>query len=351
MVSAQQNPQAVKRSGGLAQNIDIPFAVGILIAVILIYVCERRQKKSRSSTNTAKQVTTATLSYRARDGLAPADFYSQQRLRKTKWDVHTVPVFDARSLTPPPNLHTHGFVLVDHHSAVVDWLHPEEVASVYYDELIEVCKEQYPEASHCFLQSGRHGSHFAGKRHTIREENPNAATQGWDTAGTPGADAGVAMFVHNDMAANLKQATIDAFRADKLKNLLVPAMKAAGLTVEELEASRFVLLNSWRNAGAEPIQRFPLTVCDQRSVANGDVLGGRLGAYANPRHEWFMYPEQTLDELLLFKGFDSDQHPQFVPTMHTSFDDPNSPAGAKPRRSCDARLLLLIPPSVVTASS
>ncbi len=45
------------------------------------------------------------------------------------------------------------------------------------------------------------------------------------------------------------------------------------------------------------------------------------------------------DEALVFKVFDSAKDGRARFTAHSSFNDPNTPAGAPPRRSIEARTL------------
>ena len=49
-------------------------------------------------------------------------------------------------------------------------------------------------------------------------------------------------------------------------------------------------------------------------------MGARGGCVWSPEHRWFIFPEQTKDELLLFVGYDSAA-PTFTPTLHTSWDN------------------------------
>ena len=95
---------------------------------------------------------------------------------------------------------------------------------------------------------------------------------------------------------------------------------ATGLSADDIRESRVVMLNAWRPIMAEPLQRFPIAVCDCRSVKEGEVLGGRAGCVHSDKHKWYIFPQQTKDELLLFVGYDSAA-PTFTPTIHTSWDN------------------------------
>ncbi len=54
------------------------------------------------------------------------------------------------------------------------------------------------------------------------------------------------------------------------------------------------------------------------------------------------YPEMNKDEVLMILTYDSAMSP-FVPTLHTSFSVPGMPEDAPARRSCEARVLCLLP--------
>ena len=59
-----------------------------------------------------------------------------------------------------------------------------------------------------------------------------------------------------------------------------------------------------------------------------------------------LLPRHSKDELLLIKTYDSAQRP-FRPTLHTAFEPGEGEGGREggaPRRSCEARLLLVFPP-------
>jgi hypothetical protein len=66
------------------------------------------------------------------------------------------------------------------------------------------------------------------------------------------------------------------------------------------------------------------------------------GCIHSTEHKWYIYPEQTKDELLLFVGFDSAAAPGFTPTVHSSFDlGEGASEGGAPRVSADMRWCLL----------
>jgi hypothetical protein len=115
---------------------------------------------------------------------------------------------------------------------------------------------------------------------------------------------------------------------------------------------RYVLYQGWR-ALTPPPQDFPLALCEGRTVSAEDIVpidyhmisGGRdvnyrsRGSRFSDRHRWWYFPDMTLDEMLVFKGFDSAS-PDTVQTLHTAFDDPTAHS-PNPRASIETRYFAL----------
>ena len=119
---------------------------------------------------------------------------------------------------------------------------------------------------------------------------------------------------------------------------------------EALMSGRFAVFNLWR-ALSPPPQDTPLCVCDATSVAAEDlmvsqiVLGQPGGpelrmetnmVQHNPQHRWVYFSGMDRDELLIFRGYDSDPS-RFRRVPHTAFDDPSAGEDAPPRESIDIR--------------
>ena len=69
-------------------------------------------------------------------------------------------------------------------------------------------------------------------------------------------------------------------------------------------------------------------------------------AFATEDHRWYYYPHQRHDEVLIIKTYDSLSHDTgapYVTQLHSSFEDPTTPADAPYRRSNETRCLLLFP--------
>ncbi|MBW2463365.1 MAG: hypothetical protein JRH11_17070 [Deltaproteobacteria bacterium] len=119
---------------------------------------------------------------------------------------------------------------------------------------------------------------------------------------------------------------------------------------DALSSRRFAIVQVWR-ATHDPIDRDPLAVCDAQSVEARHLLAAerrhedRVGEIYqrlhHPDQKWFFFPQMRRDEALVFKVYDSmtDGRARFTP--HGSFRDPATANGAPPRRSIEARALVL----------
>ena len=119
---------------------------------------------------------------------------------------------------------------------------------------------------------------------------------------------------------------------------------------------RFVYINAWRNITTDPTENNHLAVCDETSlVAPDDYLasdlfmpGARLMQYGlndhnAAKHRWYYFPKMQMDEVLLFKQFDSDTALPGRMTFHTAFVDPTVRPDAPERQSIEGRAFLFFP--------
>ena len=96
-------------------------------------------------------------------------------------------------------------------------------------------------------------------------------------------------------------------------------------------------------------RRFPLAICDARSVSPHDFViserrypnrvGQTYSITYNPNHHWYWFPRMRRDEALVFKVYDSLKDGRARWTAHTAFDDPTAPPNARPRESIEIRTL------------
>jgi len=121
---------------------------------------------------------------------------------------------------------------------------------------------------------------------------------------------------------------------------------------ETLLQHRFAIVQVWRPI-RHPVESFPLALCDARSMSPKDFVvserryPNRIGqTYAvtyNPEHEWYWFPRLRRDEAIVFKVFDSLKDGRSRWSAHTAFDDPTTPANARPRESIEIRTLAFFP--------
>ncbi|KAI1427300.1 methyltransferase [Xylaria sp. FL1777] len=179
----------------------------------------------------------------------------------------------------------------------------------------------------------------------------------------PGGPRGPFQQVHVDQTAAASVARVRRH---------LPAEEA-----DELLKHRFQLINVWRPIG-HPATDHPLAVVDWRSTAPGDFVpvdllfrksgeegekaavssdefstegyearGATMGVAARDEHRFYYVKDMTPEEVLLLKCYDSwgegepgGKKGLAVYTPHSAFEDPATPADAKPRESIEVRALV-----------
>lgn len=147
------------------------------------------------------------------------------------------------------------------------------------------------------------------------------------------------------------------------------ALQERGLTPEFLcaKTTRLQIVSAWRGIEPFPVIRTPFAVCDARTInAERDTVdtvfpsyttgaGGvvfdlieshNMNSFCQPEQQWYYYPAMQREEVLLMKIFDSIAYDTGAPLkvqFHSAFEDPNTPASAPYRRSCELRCLCVFP--------
>ncbi|KAF8127014.1 hypothetical protein EV363DRAFT_1267754 [Boletus edulis] len=228
----------------------------------------------------------------------------------------SVVVHDARGKQDAFGLDTSGFQWVNYPSAEKECVDRERIKTVYYTE-VEAILKKYAGAKRVFILE-----------HIIRR-NPDPETEpdGW-------TDRGPAYFVHTEHTLDgVEQIVRRRFPDD----------------AERLLKGRYQIINIWRPI-ANTVAHYPLGVLDFRSIdVDVDLVPLRLmfpkcqgwmyNVKYNPGHKWYYLSDQTPDEVVLFKSFDSDASTaRLVP--HSAFPDKTSPADAPHRQSIGVRALV-----------
>ena len=233
------------------------------------------------------------------------------RRRTGATERRRVPIRDARPLVRELSLDRNGFTLVDHPTAVRDFFDGEELRRVYYPEVEQLIK-QVSGASRVvvFDHTLRSGDDAEQSARRIREP---------------------VLWAHNDYT--------EWSGPQRVRDLLPEE-------AERLLAHRFAIIQVWR-AIATPIQSNPLAIADARSVSPEDLIkaerryphrvGETYQLQYNPAQRWFYFSAMRRDEALVFKVYESQTDGRARFTPHCSFVDPNTPPGAAPRQSIEAR--------------
>jgi hypothetical protein len=228
-----------------------------------------------------------------------------------EYQAHRVTIRDGRPLARRFSLDREGFELRRHDSAVVDFFDEDALRRVYYPEM------------DALLRAATGAEKIVIFDHTLRN---TARGRNGERIREAGAS------VHNDYTI--------ASAAKRVRDLLDPAEAEARL------ARRFVEINVWRPI-AEPVQSWPLALCDAQSLAWDDLVvserrypdrvGETYRVHFNPRHRWFYFRQMRRDEVLLIKCFDSATDGRARLAVHSAFEDPTSPPDAPPRQSIEIR--------------
>ena len=163
--------------------------------------------------------------------------------------------------------------------------------------------------------------------------------------------------VHSDYTESYRAMIEDP--AHPYHHILEPSMRRAGVTGAEIrQAQRILTLQLWRNVGAPNVD-YPLCFCDARTVARTELVPIRVSEYGGLKtefdafavlppsgdqpHAWYVFPNMTPDEVVVFRAYDSDRAAAGEPfwTPHVSFRDPNQGADAIPRTSLEMRAICL----------
>jgi len=224
---------------------------------------------------------------------------------------HAMQVYNGRLMGNRLSLEDQGLVFVEHETRVADFFDENQLKSIYYREIEALIRRQSGASRVVIFDHAlRSGDEAEREEKLIR---------------TPVLQA------HNDYT--------EWSGPNRLREILPDE-------ADELLQLRFAIIQVWR-AINQPIQSNPLALADAQSVAFDDWMvaerryphrvGQTYRLKYNPNHRWIYFPEMNRNEAIVFKVYDSLKDGRARFTAHTSFDDPNTPAGAAPRQSIEIR--------------
>ncbi|HUC72679.1 MAG TPA: CmcJ/NvfI family oxidoreductase [Stellaceae bacterium] len=238
---------------------------------------------------------------------------SDKRVGGGDSEPHRVSLRNGRRHAAEFALERNGFRFVDHHTRVADFYDEDEIRRVYYPEMEALVKAE------------------AGARrvvvfdHTLRTAD--------DELRQAAKIREVVRRVHNDYT--------EWSGPQRVRDLM-------GGEAEELLRHRFAVIQTWRPI-RHPVESWPLAIADARSLSPDDLVvterryPDRIGQTSaitwNPDHRWYWFPRMRPDEALVFKTFESLKDGRARFTAHTAFEDPTTPANARPRESIEIRTL------------
>ncbi len=222
-----------------------------------------------------------------------------------------VRIHNARPLVRDLSLDRQAFILTRHDTTMRDFYDEQEVRSTYFPE-VEVLIKRETGASKVVIFD-----------HTVRTAD-RAVERGLRTP---------VRSVHNDYT--------EKSGPQRVRDLLPPD------EAETRIAKRFAEYNVWRNIAHDPVEMAPLGLVDAQTIAPRDlavcdlVYADRVGeiyqGVYNADHQWHYFPAMMRDEAILIKCYDSAKDGRARFSLHSAFDDPSSPANAKPRQSIEVR--------------
>lgn len=220
------------------------------------------------------------------------------------------------------SLDVEGFAFADHVTKVTDFWDDKQLETIYTPE-IEKLVAKYTGASKAVVFDHTRRSSDAAMREKHSARDPVAA----------------AHVDYNDASAlqRLKDAIGDKAAAERARK-------------------RYSVINVWRSM-SKPIEQWPLAVCDARTIDDAKFrstvrhapvrsepsfeynrASETRHAFFDANHRWFYFPRMSKNEALLFKNYDTARDGTARYSMHTAFEDPNTPANPPPRESIESRV-------------
>lgn len=251
----------------------------------------------------------------------------------------------------------HGFVLVNHPTAVTDWSDSHQIKNIYQKEVEEITRNVLLPG--CPL-------HFLHGPQVLQRGNSIPLGKGSNPANNP-MYAGDA---HQDLGRTPK-AFMDNFigqtsasKADlqDWSDYENSFLKALDPNNSRSKVDVFLQINFWRtmrmNDHPAPLTHLPLALLDGATIELQDLVPTGLVGFSptgmassemvrhNPKQRWCYYPAVTNDEIVVLKQFqwikDGGQFQPYRCPLHVAFKDHTAPVTDQRRRNCEYRFQVSI---------
>jgi hypothetical protein len=251
------------------------------------------------------------------------------RSQSPPMEIHDARPLQARAVSEADFFEENAFVLLGHETMVADW--DRDAVPVYFPEIDQLVRRRL----------------LPGTRLEIQQ--PYKPIRRGRGTRTPQYGLGV----HSDipLTPELYARNFAAFGT-------IEAGKNWYERYQRDDVAGFVSIDFWRTTNMlRPLRHMPLALCAPASVDRKDIVpisargvGGdrpsdHLALRFNPAQQWYFYSAMTAGEVLAFKMCefwkdDPGAHPQSC--FHCAFHDPDTPADAEQRQSCEHRVGVLI---------
>jgi hypothetical protein len=230
-----------------------------------------------------------------------------------KLEPNAVEIRDARKLAEASSLAREGFTIAELDAGPGRYDDPEWVERVYVPACVELVRQ---------LTGAKHVANFYPGVLIRDTGNPKAA---------PAAE-----FVH----------------LDQTRESALPFYERAVDEDARTQFPRMQIYNVWRTLTPPP-QDVPLAICDQRTLDERDWVVGRtvepnfpegvpyVSSVFNAEQQWYHFSDVRTDEVIVFKGYDSDRSAPFG-CLHGAFKHAEAARSASvPRASAEMRVFAL----------
>jgi hypothetical protein len=227
------------------------------------------------------------------------------------YENREIDILDARIRPESFSLDQHGFELQPHDSAVTNVYDSDQRSGPYEAECRQiVALATGATRTECFDHTLRSGDADTREEKKLREPTT---------------------VIHNDYTPRSGPQRVLDLMGDEAEILL---------------AKPFAIINVWRPI--KPIESFPLTVCDARTLRPESLVAAerraknRIGELYmvrfDPEQRWVYFPDMSTNEVLLIKTYDSREDGRARWCVHTALDDRDSNPNAPPRNSIETRV-------------